>query len=116
MVGSAARTQGTKGWPKAWSAGSSSVVRGAHTVKAGGTIQLKRLMSSGVNPMERIRSPASSALEFRAELFNALNHPQFDDPVVTSGNNPLAGKITSASDFGFTQTERVIQLGLKYSF
>jgi hypothetical protein len=32
------------------------------------------------------------------------------------GNNPLAGKITSASDFGFTQTERVIQLGLKYSF
>ena len=28
----------------------------------------------------------------------------------------LAGKITSASDFGFTQTERVIQLGLKYSF
>ena len=32
------------------------------------------------------------------------------------GNNPLAGKILSASDFGFTQTERVIQLGLKYSF
>jgi hypothetical protein len=55
-------------------------------------------------------------LEFRAELFNAFNHPQFDDPVVTPGNNPLAGKITSASDFGFTQTERVIQLGLKYSF
>jgi outer membrane receptor protein involved in Fe transport len=55
-------------------------------------------------------------VEFRAELFNAFNHPQFDDPVVTSGNNPLAGRITSASDFGFTQTERVIQLGLKYSF
>jgi outer membrane receptor protein involved in Fe transport len=55
-------------------------------------------------------------LEFRAELFNALNHPQYDDPVVTPGNNPLAGKITSASDFGFTQTERVIQLGLKYTF
>ena len=58
----------------------------------------------------------SHRLEFRAELFNALNNPQFDDPVVTPGNNPLAGKITSASDFGFTQTERVIQLGLKYSF
>jgi outer membrane receptor protein involved in Fe transport len=55
-------------------------------------------------------------VELRAEFFNAFNHPQFDDPVVTPGNNPLAGKITSASDFGFTQTERVIQLGLKYSF
>ena len=59
---------------------------------------------------------AGHRLEFRVELFNALNKPQFDDPVVTPGNNPLAGKIMSASDFGFTQTERVIQLGLKYSF
>ena len=55
-------------------------------------------------------------VEFRTELFNAFNHPQFDDPVVTPASNPLAGKITSASDFGFTQTERVIQLGVKYSF
>jgi len=39
-----------------------------------------------------------------------------DPPVVTRGNNPLAVKITSASDFGFTQTERVIQLGVKYNF
>lgn len=59
---------------------------------------------------------AGQRLEFRAELFNALNEPQFDDPVVTPGNNPVAGKIMSASDFGFSKTERVIQLGLKYSF
>ena len=63
-----------------------------------------------------VRITERQQVEFRAELFNAFNHPQFDDPVVTPGNNPLAGKITSASDFGFTQTERVIQLGLKYSF
>ena len=55
-------------------------------------------------------------MEFRAELFNAFNHPQFDDPVLAPPNNPQAGKITSASDFGFTQTERVIQFGLKYVF
>ena len=55
-------------------------------------------------------------VEFRAELFNAFNHPQFDDPVLAPPNNPQAGKITSASDFGFTQTERVIQFGLKYVF
>jgi Carboxypeptidase regulatory-like domain len=59
---------------------------------------------------------AGRRLELRVELFNAFNRPQFDDPVVTPGNNPLAGKITSASDFGYAQTERVIQLGLKYSF
>jgi outer membrane receptor protein involved in Fe transport len=55
-------------------------------------------------------------VEFRAEMFNAFNHPQFDDPQVTPANNPLAGKISSASDFGFSQTERVIEFGLKYSF
>ncbi|HYM09707.1 MAG TPA: carboxypeptidase regulatory-like domain-containing protein, partial [Bryobacterales bacterium] len=55
-------------------------------------------------------------LEFRAELFNAFNHPQFDDPVIAPANNPTAGKITSASDFGYAQTERVIQFGLKFDF
>jgi hypothetical protein len=63
-----------------------------------------------------VRINERQQVELRAESFNAFNHPQFDDPVVAPDNNPLAGKITSASDFGFTQTERVIQLGLKYSF
>jgi hypothetical protein len=30
--------------------------------------------------------------------------------------NPTAGKVTSAGDFGFRQTERVVQFGLRYSF
>jgi hypothetical protein len=63
-----------------------------------------------------VRVAERHQVEFRAEFFNAFNHPQFDDPVVTPANNSLAGKITSASDFGFAQTERVIQLGVKYSF
>ena len=63
-------------------------------------------------------------VQFRAEFFNLFNHAQFDDPVLqpavrnAAGQllNPNAGKVTSASDFGFRQTERVVQLGLKYSF
>jgi hypothetical protein len=55
-------------------------------------------------------------IEFRTEFFNAFNHPQFDDPQLFPATHPTAGRITSASDFGFTQTERVIQFGLKYHF
>jgi hypothetical protein len=63
-------------------------------------------------------------VQVRAEFFNLFNHAQFDDPVLqpavrnAAGQllNPNAGRITSASDFGFRQTERVVQLGLKYTF
>jgi hypothetical protein len=55
-------------------------------------------------------------VEFRTEFFNAFNHPQFDDPMLFPGTHPQAGRVTSASDFGFSQTERVIQFGLKYIF
>ncbi len=54
--------------------------------------------------------------ELRAEFFNAFNKTQFDDPILGPGVNPQAGKITSASDYGNTQTERVIQLALKFQF
>jgi hypothetical protein len=83
---------------------------GKGVIRGSGNNRWDAVISKFLSVTERHR------LEFRAELFNAFNHPQFDDPVVTPGKNPLAGKITSASDFGFTQTERVIQLGLKYSF
>ncbi|HTA41953.1 MAG TPA: carboxypeptidase-like regulatory domain-containing protein [Bryobacteraceae bacterium] len=50
-------------------------------------------------------------LQFRAEFFNAFNHPQF--------NNPSAA-VTTASTFGvITQTSvspRLIQFALKYTF
>jgi hypothetical protein len=65
---------------------------------------------------KKFRITEKHQVEFRTEFFNAINHPQFDDPVMPPATHPQAGKVTSASDFGFSQTERVIQFGLKYQF
>jgi hypothetical protein len=81
-----------------------------------GTIQ-----GSGINLwnsgfMKKFHLTETHYLQFRAEFFNLFNHPQFDDPFVYPGNNPQAGKITSASDYGYNPSERIIQFGVKYSF
>lgn len=81
-----------------------------------GTIQGSGHNKWDVIVQKNFRISERHRFEFRTELFNAFNHPQFDDPTLTPGNNALAGKVTSASDFGFTQTERVIQFGVKYRF
>jgi len=51
-----------------------------------------------------------SSLEFRAEFFNALNHPQFANPD-TNFTSPTFGVISSTS-----VNPRVGQLALKFSF
>ena len=51
-----------------------------------------------------------SKLEFRAEAFNALNHPQFSGPNVTVGSSAF-GKVTSQAN-----SPRQVQLGLKLYF
>jgi hypothetical protein len=51
-----------------------------------------------------------SLLEFRAEAFNALNHPQFGTPNLTVGSSAF-GKVTSQSN-----SPRQVQLGLKLYF
>jgi hypothetical protein len=48
-------------------------------------------------------------LQFRAEMFNAFNHPNFLSPNLTA-NSPLFGRVTSA------QPGRQMQLALRYSF
>jgi hypothetical protein len=51
-----------------------------------------------------------SSLEFRAEAFNALNHPQFAAPNLTVGSSAF-GKITAQAN-----SPRHVQLGLKLYF
>lgn len=52
----------------------------------------------------------NSALEFRAEFFNALNHPQFSNPD-SNFTSPTFGVISSTA-----VNPRVGQLGLKFEF
>jgi hypothetical protein len=51
-----------------------------------------------------------ATLQFRAEFFNAFNHPQFNNPGVGVTSSSF-GKITSAS-----VNPRLIQFALKYAF
>jgi hypothetical protein len=50
-------------------------------------------------------------LEFRAELFNGFNHPQWSNPSANVANPATFGVITSES-----VGPRIMQLALKYSF
>jgi hypothetical protein len=58
-----------------------------------------------------VRGPTEvSNLEFRAEFFNAFNHPQFSNPDSNFGD-PTFGQITTTS-----VGPRVIQFALKFNF
>jgi hypothetical protein len=83
---------------------------GTGTIRGSGI----NLWNSGF--VKRFEVKERQYVQFRAEFFNLFNHPQFDDPFVYPGNNPQAGRITSASDYGYNPSERIIQFGVKYQF
>ena len=61
------------------------------------------------------RISEGTRMQFRAEVFNVLNHANFALPAASvftaSGRNATAGQITST-----TTTARQIQFGLKFIF
>jgi hypothetical protein len=83
---------------------------------AKGTIKGSGTNLSNIVIIKNFKLAESNQIEFRSEFFNAFNHTQFDDPSTYANNYSLAGKITSANNYGYEQTERVIQLALKYKF
>jgi hypothetical protein len=58
-------------------------------------------------------------LEFRAEFFNALNHPEFAQPTVADGatnvDSPNFGQITTTGTFRGA-TPRIGQFALRLTF
>ena len=63
-----------------------------------------------------LNESASRRLEFRAEAFNVLNTPEFNDPSASIGNAAV-GTITSAgAPLLFQRTSREVQLALKLYF
>lgn len=83
---------------------------GKGTILGSGTQRLDLVLNKTFSIRETVR------VELRGEAFNVLNTPQFDDPQLGPVSNPQAGKITSASDYGYQQTERVLQVALKFRF
>jgi hypothetical protein len=59
---------------------------------------------------KNVRLFESHSLQFRAEAFNAMNRPNFNNPGTNPDSVASYGRITSASD------GRIIQLALKYRF
>jgi len=58
-------------------------------------------------------------LEFRAEFFNALNHPEFAQPTLADGaaniDSPTFGQITTTGNFRYA-TPRIGQFALRLTF
>jgi len=67
------------------------------------------LLSLNVSLIRRFRMTERSNVQFRAEMFNALNHPNFQLPVINV-NAPDGGAITNAG------SPRLLQVSLRYQF
>ena len=74
-----------------------------------GVVRGPGLKAADISAQKSFRLTESKRLEFRAELFNVANTPQFNSPVLAV-QSATFGEITGA------QGEREIQFGLKFYF
>jgi hypothetical protein len=89
---------------QAWGNAGRNILWGPHTAQLDGSL------------MKTFSIVEHKQLQFRAEVFNLTNTPQFNPPVNTLGS-PNSGTITSAgSDATLQRTERQVQLALKFIF
>jgi hypothetical protein len=63
-----------------------------------------------------LNESASRRLQFRAEGFNVLNTPQFNNPNAQIGNAAVATITSAGAPLLFQRTSREIQLALKLYF
>lgn len=63
-----------------------------------------------IGVMKHFQIAERLSAQFRVEMFNALNHPNFNNPFASVSTSSRFGKIESAND------PRIIQLGLKLIF
>jgi hypothetical protein len=79
--------------------------------RAEGQLKAPGEINTTIGIQKRFRAfRESHSLQFRTELFNAINRPNFGGPGTNPDSTSSYGRINSASD------GRIIQFGMKYNF
>jgi hypothetical protein len=95
-----------------WFSGDAFALPDLYTFGAAGRNILRgpKVVNFDFSIMKRFHTWEKQFLEFRTEMFNSTNTPNFSTPSATIGT-PSTGRI-----FGVTNTARQIQLALRYEF
>jgi hypothetical protein len=89
------------------------------------TLRTPGIENWNVNVLKRVKIGESKALEFRTELYNVLNHPQFTTPSVSPfspGEQGIAASVAGSLAGRFLRPEfadgggRVIRYQIKFTF
>jgi Carboxypeptidase regulatory-like domain len=100
--------------------------RGAKTNAGRNTVSLPIINNLDFSVFKNFRITEGTKIQFRVDMFNAFNHPQFVPGSVNGvqpvGQTGVLGLVTAGSDqfnrpdLAFTSHPRVIQLALRFNF